>query len=50
MKLTKKEKNAFRKVGAEGGKKAASGMTPEQRKARATKAAQARWKREEKHA
>jgi len=37
-------KEAMRLMGSKGGKKGAAAMTPEQRKARARKAARARWK------
>ena len=48
--LTPKEREAFRilkkmfvKAGHEGGKKSSANLTPAERKARAQKAAQARW-------
>ena len=42
--MTKKEiREYFAKFGRKGGKAAAAKMTPEQRKASARKAAQARW-------
>lgn len=41
--LTKQEREMFRKMGARGGKKSAEGMTPEERKERAKKAAATRW-------
>jgi len=49
-KLSTIEKRVLRTIGSRGGKAAAAGLTPAQRKERAQKAAQARWgKREEKN-
>jgi hypothetical protein len=42
-KLSSLEKRVLRTIGSRGGKKAAEGLTPAQRKERAQKAAQARW-------
>jgi hypothetical protein len=42
-KLSAVEKRALRTIGRRGGKAAAAGLTPAQRKERAQKAAQARW-------
>lgn len=44
MKLTKQMKAFFQEIGAEGGKAAASKMTPEQRKERARNAGKAKGK------
>ena len=43
MKLSEEVREYFRKAGAEGGKKAASRMTKEQRRERGRKAAATRW-------
>jgi len=43
VKLSDEVREYFRKVGAEGGKKAASHMTKEQRRERGRKAAATRW-------
>jgi len=47
-KLTPAEKRVLRAVGRLGGKAAAANLTPQQRKARAQKAAQSRWNKQEK--
>jgi hypothetical protein len=41
--LTEQEKEIMRKIGAQGGKKAASNMSDREKKKRARRAAQARW-------
>ena len=43
MKMSSRDRNAFVRMGAIGGKKAADNMTPEQRRDRASKAVSARW-------
>ena len=45
MEISKRDRNAFKRVGASGGHAAAKSMTPEARKERASKAAKARWKK-----